>query len=181
MRAFFGCAVSTLHLHAIGRQRNLCHVDAQAQINAGGHRIDQAPVAPVRHIAEVIPIVFDLVPHPAQRLALSEVSGLGLDNRVQRLACPPRRPRCQASPRHECFDPICCRRIWPKLRTQPADRLREGLVLHAETRLYLSGRQPATLAAVKPRQSRQRVCAAARNADLLREGAHRIPDWHMYP
>ena len=69
--------------------RDLGHLHAQPQIDAGGHRVHQAPVAPVRHIAEVVPVVLDLVPHPAQRLALGEVGGLGLDERVQRLARPP--------------------------------------------------------------------------------------------
>ena len=163
------------------RQGHLCHLHAQPQINAGGHRIHQAPVASLRDIAEVVAAVFGLVPHPAQRLPPSEASGLGLDHRVQRLARPPRRPLGQASSRDERFDPICCRRIRPELRTRPAGRLREGLILQAEACLHLRGRQPAPLTAVKNGQLRQRVCAAAGNAGLTGEGAHWVPGRHVYP
>ena len=106
------------HRHAIRRQRDLGHLHAQAHINAGRHRVDQAPVSPVRHIAEVITVVLDLVPHPAQRLAPGEIGGLGFDDRVQRLARPPGRSRCQSGARHEGFDPLRRRRVRPEFGPQ---------------------------------------------------------------
>lgn len=181
VRAFFGGTVRAAHGHTTRRVRDLGHLDAQAQVNAGRHRLHQAAVTPYGGVAEVAPSVFHLVPHPAQRLALGEVGRLGLDQRVQRLARSPGRTRRQAGPGHEGFDPIGGRRIRPEFGEQPVSRLREIFQLQAEALPDLSGRQPSSLAGVKAGQLRQRVRAAGADADLIREGAHRVPDGRVYP
>ena len=135
-------------------------------ISAGGHRVHQAPVAPVRHVAEVVPVVLDLVPHPAQRLALGQVGGLGLDGPVQRLARPPLRARGQAGRGHERLDPVRGGRIRAEFGGQPAGRLGEGLEVQVEDRLGLGGRQAPVLAAVETGHLRHRVRAAAGHAGL---------------
>ena len=181
MRALLVRAVGGPHAHPGRGRRDLGHLHAQAQISAGGHRVHQPPVASVRHVAEVVPAVFELVPHPAQRLASSKVGGLGLDASVQHLARPPRRARRQAGPGHERLDPVRRGRLRPELGGQLAGRLREALKVETERLPRLRGREAASLAAVKAGDLRHRVRRAAGNADLVREGTHRVPDRHVDP
>ena len=66
---------------------------------------------------------------------------------------------------------------WPRSRF--ASRM--PLVIAPEARLDLGGRQPACLATVKTGQLRQRVRAAAGDADVLCESPHRVPHRGVYP
>jgi len=128
---------------------NLDHVDLQAHVHAGGHRVDKAEISAVRQIAEVVPVVLGLVPHPAQGLAFREVCGLGLDHRAQALSGPPLWDGRQPGIRKECVDRLGDGGIRPELAAQPVDRRGKRLVQHREIRLDLNPGQPTALRAVK--------------------------------
>ena len=161
------------HTDTAVRESDLGDLDAGAHIESGRHRQHQTAVAPVRQIAEEVPPILDLVPQPAQRMALRPIGAVGLDHRAQRLSRPPVLIRRQAGAGHERVDRLRDRRIRRELFAQPAERLRERLELHGEARLDLAPRQAAALGQVEAGQSGQGVSAAAWDSDVVRK----VPQW----
>src|SRR5450631_1721269 len=96
---------------SMGRADDLSHLNAQTNVDAGGHGLNQASVPSGRQIAEELSAVLVLIPHPAQRLAFRQIRGLALDPGAQPLARSPCRSRCQtgaceAMQGWPCVDPF---------------------------------------------------------------------------
>ena len=105
------------------RVLDLGHLDAQSYVDPGRHRVDQAPVAADRQVAEEVPVVLELVAEPAQRVSLRRVRGVRLDvapaaPAVRAVAGRRRDPRRPRTPR----SPSATDASGPKRGSQPVER-----------------------------------------------------------
>jgi len=175
VRASFRPAVGRAHRH-----RHQATARPRPHPRPGAHQrrtpsSRQAPVTPVRHIAEVITVVLDLVPHPAQRLAPGEVGDSASMIACSAWRAAAGRSRCQSGACHGKLrsppPPTRAARVRPAVsRTRPG-----GLVLHAETGRYLGGdrRRPSarrTRPAQAPVCGRQETPICARRCSSVPDG-----------
>jgi hypothetical protein len=148
VRAFLDKVLRPTNAHAGCRALDDIHLDTQPDVESGCHRVDQRTAAAGWKVTEEVAVVLDLVPQPAQRLALGQVRGVGFCHRPQGLSRSPGRARPKSRSEHEGVDPLGRRRVLAEALAQPVQSAREPLELHGKTLSYLGGRQPATFRTV---------------------------------
>jgi hypothetical protein len=82
------------------------HGFPEADVHPLGESGDHAGVASVGQVAEIVPLILQIVPHPAKRLLVAGVRALCLDHRVQCLAGPPTGGAAQLRPSQEGIDGV---------------------------------------------------------------------------